>query len=100
MPSYEVDAALKRLEDGTYGVCELTGRPIFWERLEAVPWTRFCIGAEIELAIGSHPHIGSLRTVQPVGEETFGSPLDLELETLSAEQIDNIPVPAASEEEL
>ena len=31
---YEIDAALKRIEDGTYGVCELTGKAIPWERLE------------------------------------------------------------------
>ena len=39
---YEIDAALKRMEDGTYGICELTGKPIAWERLKAIPWTRFC----------------------------------------------------------
>ena len=34
---YEIDAALKRIEDGTYGICELTGKPIPWERLAAIP---------------------------------------------------------------
>jgi DnaK suppressor protein len=32
---YEVDAALKRIEDGSYGFCELTGKPIPRARLEA-----------------------------------------------------------------
>jgi RNA polymerase-binding protein DksA len=79
---YEVDAALKRIDDGTYGICELTGRPIPWKRLEAIPWTRFSIEAETQLENSVHPHIGSLRTVQPVGEY-FETPFDLELETLS-----------------
>ena len=39
----EIDAALKRIEDGTYGTCRICGRPIGEERLEAVPWTTLCI---------------------------------------------------------
>src|SRR5215469_13438059 len=76
---YEVDAALQRLDDGTYGVCELTGRPIPWKRLEAIPWTRFSIEAEVQLeTLGTHPHIGSLRTVQPNDDESFEAPFDLQ----------------------
>lgn len=37
----EIDAALCRIELGTYGVCERTGRPISKARLRAIPWTRF-----------------------------------------------------------
>lgn len=36
----EIEAALKRLQDGTYGTCEATGVPIAVERLRALPWTR------------------------------------------------------------
>ena len=61
---YEIDAALKRIEDGTYGICELTGRPIPWERLEAIPWTRFSLEAENQLEGNIHPHIGRLGTVR------------------------------------
>ena len=39
----EMEAALQRLDDGTYGMCEVCGRPIAEGRLEARPWTRFCI---------------------------------------------------------
>jgi RNA polymerase-binding protein DksA len=39
----EIDAALKRIDNGTYGICEACGKPIGEERLEAIPWTRFCI---------------------------------------------------------
>jgi RNA polymerase-binding transcription factor DksA len=36
----EVDAALARIESGTYGICEVTGKPIPAQRLRALPWTR------------------------------------------------------------
>jgi DnaK suppressor protein len=39
----EIDAALQRIEDGTYGICEVCGKPIGAERLEALPWARLCI---------------------------------------------------------
>ncbi|MFL5955150.1 MAG: TraR/DksA family transcriptional regulator [Gaiellaceae bacterium] len=39
----EIDAALKRIDDGTYGICEVCGKPIGAERLEAIPWVRLCI---------------------------------------------------------
>jgi RNA polymerase-binding transcription factor DksA len=38
----EINDALLRIELGDYGVCEACGEPIALERLEAVPWTRFC----------------------------------------------------------
>lgn len=38
-----IDAALQRIEDGTYGTCETRGEPIGAERLEALPWTTQCI---------------------------------------------------------
>lgn len=37
----EVDAAIKRILEGKYGVCEETGKPIPATRLRAVPWTRY-----------------------------------------------------------
>jgi RNA polymerase-binding protein DksA len=40
---YEIDQALKRIELGTYGVCELSGKPIPHERLEAIPFARFTV---------------------------------------------------------
>jgi len=38
-----VDAALRRLDDGTYGTCASCGNPIGAERLEAIPWAPNCI---------------------------------------------------------
>jgi DnaK suppressor protein len=45
----EIDEALKRITDGTYGVCELTGKPIRKERLEELPWARHSIEAAREI---------------------------------------------------
>jgi len=45
----EIDAALERIENGTYGVCERTGAAIPEQRLMAVPWTRYSAAAEAEL---------------------------------------------------
>jgi RNA polymerase-binding transcription factor DksA len=39
----EVERALVKLDDGTYGQCEVCGGPIAEARLEAMPATRFCI---------------------------------------------------------
>jgi RNA polymerase-binding transcription factor DksA len=39
----EIDAALQRLEEGSFGSCEACGNPIGAERLSAIPWTRLCI---------------------------------------------------------
>lgn len=39
----QVDAALKRIEDGTFGLCAADGQPIPIERLRAVPWATLCI---------------------------------------------------------
>lgn len=38
----EIDAALTRIEEGEYGICQVCGREIADKRLEAVPATRFC----------------------------------------------------------
>jgi len=39
----EIDAALERVSEGTYGLCVVTGQPIPLERLEELPWTSYSI---------------------------------------------------------
>jgi DnaK suppressor protein len=39
----DVEHALERLEDGTYGWCEGCGAPMPFERLQAIPWARLCV---------------------------------------------------------
>lgn len=46
---YEIEEALKRIEKDTYGICELTGKPIPRNRLDAIPWTRFTVEAQSQL---------------------------------------------------
>ena len=45
----QVEEALARMEDGTYGICEATGKPIPLARLQALPYATFCIEAQREL---------------------------------------------------
>jgi DnaK suppressor protein len=44
----EVDAAVNRLESGTYGLCLACGRPVGLARLRAVPATRHCVACQRE----------------------------------------------------
>jgi DnaK suppressor protein len=44
----EIDAALNRIEDGTYGICTNRGEQIPVERLEALPWATLCIDCQRE----------------------------------------------------
>ena len=66
---YEIEEALKRIQRGTYGVCELTGRPIPKARLEAIPWTRFTVEAQAQLEREGalrQRRLGALGTVDTV----------------------------------
>jgi DnaK suppressor protein len=42
----QVEAALRRLDEGTFGNCTTCGRPIAPERLEAIPWAAHCIDCQ------------------------------------------------------
>jgi len=53
----EVEAAIKRIRDGTYGICELTGKPISKDRLLVVPFTRYSAEAQKELEKTQHRSI-------------------------------------------
>ncbi|HEY7908963.1 MAG TPA: TraR/DksA C4-type zinc finger protein [Thermomicrobiales bacterium] len=58
----EVEHALKKLEDGTYGICEDTGEPISHARLEALPYARYTVAAlEKREAAGTSRPIPSIR---------------------------------------
>jgi RNA polymerase-binding transcription factor DksA len=62
---YEIDAALKRINDGSYGMCDICEKPIRHDRLEALPFTRYTVECQAELEKRQHhhsvrPHINSL----------------------------------------
>jgi RNA polymerase-binding transcription factor DksA len=46
---YEIDEALKRIELGTYGKCEMSGKPIVHARLEAIPFARYTVECQSQL---------------------------------------------------
>lgn len=46
---YEIDEALKRIEQQTYGICEMSNKPIPKARLEALPFTRYTVECQAEL---------------------------------------------------
>jgi len=48
----EVNDALSRIEDGTYGICEGRGEPIGKPRLKAIPWARYCVACATLLEKG------------------------------------------------
>jgi RNA polymerase-binding transcription factor DksA len=67
---YEIEEALKRIEKKTYGVCELTGKPIPRARLEAIPWTRFTVNAQAQLEKEGalrQRRLGALGTIDNAG---------------------------------
>jgi DnaK suppressor protein len=67
---YEIEEALKRIEKNTYGVCELTNKPIPKARLEAIPWTRFTVQAQAQLERDGalrQRRLGALGSVDSVG---------------------------------
>jgi RNA polymerase-binding transcription factor DksA len=67
---YEIEEALKRIEKHTYGMCELTGKPIPKARLDAIPWTRFTVEAQAQLEREGalrQRKLGALGTVDSVG---------------------------------
>ena len=46
---FEIDAALKKIDDNAYGVCEMSGKPIPHARLEALPFARYTVECQAEL---------------------------------------------------
>lgn len=45
---YEIEEALKRIDAGTYGVCEMSGKPIAHARLEALPFARYTVECQAQ----------------------------------------------------
>lgn len=46
---YEIEEALKRMDAGTYGVCEMSAKPIPHARLEAIPFARYTVECQSQL---------------------------------------------------
>ncbi|KGR79956.1 TraR/DksA C4-type zinc finger protein [Ureibacillus manganicus] len=63
----KVNAALEKMDSGTYGVCEVCHQDIPYERLEALPYTAFCI---------EHTDAKNIPTDRPVEEQVILPPVD------------------------
>jgi DnaK suppressor protein len=46
---YEIEEALKRIDAGTYGVCEMSSKPIPHARLEAIPFARYTVECQTQI---------------------------------------------------
>ena len=68
----EIDAAIKRVHDGSYGVCEITQKPIAKERLLAVPFTRYTAEAQKDLERNRHRSRTQAGLFGELGEEGGG----------------------------
>jgi RNA polymerase-binding transcription factor DksA len=82
---YEVNEALKRIFDGSYGVCEQTGETIPAARLKAIPWTRFTREVEERLEKNGAANRVRVREANTVRESGRVS-LALERETEETEE--------------
>ena len=51
---YEIEEALKRLDQSTYGICGFCERPILKARLEAVPFARLCVNCQSTMEKDRH----------------------------------------------
>jgi RNA polymerase-binding transcription factor DksA len=72
----EIDAAIKRIHDGTYGICEITQKPIAKERLLAVPFTRNSAEAQKDLERNRHRARTQAGLFGELGEESTGKMMD------------------------
>lgn len=66
---YEIEEALRRIDAGTYGICEQSGQPIERERLRALPFARYCVAIQAEMERGK-PKFRPFRRTSIQGAES------------------------------
>ena len=72
----EIDAAIKRIHDGTYGICEATQKPIAKDRLLAVPFTRYSAEAQKDIERNRFRARSAAGLFGELGEEGAGKMSD------------------------
>lgn len=65
---HDIELALQAMENGTYGVCQVCGKSIPWERLEAIPTTTFCKEHSTDQVVSQHRPIEESVLSPPFGE--------------------------------
>lgn len=76
---YDVEDAIRRIDDGTYGACELCGRGIERARLKALPFAKKCMGCQNAAERGRNlyrPFSGTLPLQQLAAEDAAAEPPD------------------------
>lgn len=99
---FEIDAALARIADGSYGICERSGRPIPEERLRAVPWTRHTREVQERLEQRDQvelPHLPNAASIQGDAPGGLAQAEDAEQDELISREL-NIRETAGRVEEL
>jgi len=66
----EIDAAIERIYDGTYGICEITGKEISHERLDAVPFARFSVEGQAQFEMQNRRRAQRMTAFMDAGEES------------------------------
>jgi RNA polymerase-binding transcription factor DksA len=72
----EIDSAIKRIHDGTYGICEATQKPISKDRLLAVPFTRYSAEAQKDIERNRFRSRSAAGLFGEMGEEGGGKMAD------------------------
>ena len=86
---YQIEEALKRIEEGTYGICQLTGKTIPKSRLNATPETRYTLKAQAQWEKdggGRNRKIGSLGTIDGAGTRSVAVFESMDSETKPAKK--------------
>jgi RNA polymerase-binding transcription factor DksA len=99
---YEVEEAIHRILDGSYGGCEVSGKAIPAARLKAIPWTRFAKEVETRLeqkGVVGHPQFGKLHSVRtPENTRLAATPEEIETREARREKADQAVNEATQEE--
>ena len=74
----DIEYALHKLEEGTYGLCDICGQPIAPERLEALPWANLCLSCKTHQArrpenknLGSSTGLARMALAERNGESVW-----------------------------
>ena len=68
----QIEAALQRMEEGTYGVCAKCDEDIPFERLEAIPYTEYCVDHSVDKSIPTDRPIEEAVILPPVDNSFSG----------------------------
>ena len=75
---YEIEEAMKRLEQSTFGLCEICEKPIRKERLEAVPFARLCVRCQSQVEKNRHRPAQTAPVFSETADEEGGEAEDAE----------------------